>query len=116
MKTVRINKGDLVEKLTANRKNHRAQFEKAFEGYRQECIKLLTENLNLLKDGRNIVVKFYEQAPEDHTDDYDTILNMLNMSVDTSIELTHQEFQQYVEDNWNWRENWAASNMKYISQ
>lgn len=116
MQNVRINKGDLVEKLTMNRKSHRAMFENAFEGYRQECIRLLALNLESLKAGDKIQVRFYEQAPQDHTDDYDTVLNMLNMSVEPTIELTHQEFKQYVEDDWNWREQWNTSNSKYLQK
>lgn len=114
MKTVKIDKKKLIDKLNENRKNHRELFDKAFEGYRQECIRLLSENLDSLKAGKKVIVKFYELAPEDHTTDYDTVLNMLNMSVDDNIELTYQEFQQYVEDNWNWRAQWSASNTKYI--
>lgn len=116
MKTVRIKKSDLVATLTTNRAQHRDQFEKAFRGYRDECIRVLTENLEALKTGRRIQVRVYDVMPADQTKDYDTALNMLSMSVDDVIELTYQEFQQYVEDNWRWREDWTNSNMKYLIQ
>jgi len=115
MKTVRVNKGELIQIITENKRKHRDLFSKAFDGYRLECIAILTENLNSLQKGICRAVIFHEQAPEDHSEDYNTVLNMLNMSTDSIIELTHQEFQQYVEDNWNWRERWAASNMKYYA-
>lgn len=115
MKTVTVSKQKLQIIVSENRNKHRAQFEEAFEGYRKECIALLSRNLDDLKSGRKVEVRFYEVAPQDHTGDYDTVLNMLSMSVDDNIELTHQEFQQYVEDDWNWREQWNASNMKYMA-
>jgi hypothetical protein len=40
---------------------------------------------------------------------------MLAVSVDDVVELTHQEFQQYFEDNWQWRARWNLSNSKYYA-
>ena len=115
MRTVKIKKPILVEVLTKNRNAHRELYEKAFEGYRDECMKCLNHNLQALTEGKRVEVRIYESCPVDHTEDYDTILNMLDMSVDDVIELSHSEFQQYVEDNWQWRESWNNSNSKYIS-
>lgn len=114
MKTVRIKKSQLVEILTQNRDNHRKLFNDAFEGYRKECMEILAENLDALRRGEQRRVKFYEQAPEDHTPDYDTVLRMLDMSVDDVVELDQRSFAQYVEDDWGWRENWSSSNSKYL--
>lgn len=116
MKTVTINKIDLLVRINENRNNHRAAFEKAFEGYRRECIRILQHNLDMLKAGSGEAVVFRECPPEDHTGDYDTVIKMLNMSVDENIVLTHQEFCQYVEDDWNWKASWSMANSKYYAQ
>jgi len=116
MRTVNIKKSDLVEVVTENRNAHRDLYEKAFHGYREECVKNLNLALDAINRGERIQIRIYDVCPKDHTDDYDTVLNMLGLSVDEVIELTHQDFQQYVEDNWNWQEDWKASNSKYYSK
>jgi hypothetical protein len=116
MKTVKLNKEKLIEVITKNRAGHRSAFDQAFDGYRKECISVLEENIRNLKEKKAHIVRFNEYAPEDHTEDYDTVLEMLAMSVDPVVELTHQEFENYVRDNWDWKERWAASNLKYSNK
>jgi len=116
MKTVKIKKSVLVEVVSRNMQQHREQFEKAFDGYRRECESVLSQNLENLKMNRRHVVRFSEIPPEDHTDDYRRVLAMLDMSVDDVIELTNQEFQQYVQDDWNWKSQWIGSNSKYYQE
>jgi hypothetical protein len=116
MKTVTVKKSELLQKVLTNRDGHRAQFEKAWQGYRDECVKLLIDNLDALKADKMHVVRFFEQPPDDHTSDYNRVIAMLGMSVDENIELTQQEFQNYVQDDWDWKERWAASNMKYTNR
>ncbi len=115
MRTVKIRKSELEAKLTNNRAGHRALYEKAFAGYRDDMVKKLNEALDLINSGTRVSLRYNEEMPEDHTCDYDTVLNMLSMSTDEVVEITYQEFRQYVEDNWNWRESWTASNSKYYA-
>jgi hypothetical protein len=35
------------------------------------------------------------------------------MSTDTVVELSEQEFRQYVMDDWSWKHNFLASNAMY---
>lgn len=116
MKTVKVEKDWLVQIVGTNRDGHRAQFERAFEGYRAECIRVLTENLAAFKAGKRTHLVWQEFPPEDHTKEYDRVLAMLDASVDETIELTSEEFAQYVQDDWSWRERWTASNTKYLDR
>lgn len=116
MKTVRLEKTRLIVIIKRNRDSHSALFEKAWSGYRDECVRLLTENLDAMKANKMHVVRFFEQPPENHSKDYDRVINMLEMSVDETIELTNQEFQNYVQDDWDWKDRWATANSKYTSR
>ena len=113
MRTVKVNKGALLDALKANRANHRQRYEKAFDGYTKECQRVLEAHLEELKKGGRHVVLFSENAPDDHTPEYDQLIKMLEMSIETEIELTYQEFQRYVMDQWEWRHGWEMSNSKY---
>ena len=115
MKTVKLLKAELLDIITKNRNGHRAEFEKAFEGYRKECIHLLEQNLKSLKERNGHIVRFTEFPPEDHTDDYDRVLLMLKMSVDDKVELDARDFARFVQDDWEWKEQWSLSNSKYTN-
>lgn len=117
MRTVRINKGELVNKLTENRKNHKAEFDKASVGYRDYMVNELSKAIVRLTSGENIELRFdYDKPPVDHTEDYDAALKMMEMSVDATIELSECDFRQIVLDDWEWQRMWKISNTKYISR
>ena len=113
MQEVIVKKTWLITKLSHNRKTHRGQYELAFKGYRRDMIKCLEDNLELVKNGHKERIYLHETVPEDHTDDYDTALEMLEASVDDTINITAEDFVRYVQDDWHWKEQWLASTSKY---
>lgn len=116
MRTVHINKGDLVNALTENRKKHKADFETACKGYREYMVTELERAVIRLKAGENVELRFdYDKPPEDHSEEYDVALKMMEMSVEQTIELSDQEFRQLILDDWQWRRTWDMANMKYLT-
>ncbi len=113
MRTVTINKGELLDILTANRDKHEAEYKDAYEGYLKACLDSLESYLKRFKAGECEKVRWSETPPVDNTKDYNRVIHMLGLSVDEVIELTHEEFQNYVEDDWHWKESWRLSNSKY---
>lgn len=84
-------------------------FEQAIEGYRAAVVKELDQMLEDAKAGRLIKRAIGLVEPQDHTGDYDRIITMLEMSVNDTIELTQQEFAQYVMDQWGWMQEFKTS-------
>ncbi len=115
MNTIKVNKQELLAILKKNRDNHHAVFEEAFEGYRKESIRIHEENLKTLKGNKRVIVAFYETAPQDHTADYNVVIRMLEMDVGNTVDLNQQQFTNYVDDNWNWKQQWTISNSKYAA-
>jgi len=115
MKTVKVNKDELINKLKENRAKHRDVFEAALEGYRGKCYEVLQERIDQLRQGKRINMYFNLSEPQDQTKDYDRALTMLEMSVDDLIEIDERSFQCYVMDDWDWREAFKASNSMYTS-
>lgn len=115
MKTVKLDKIKLLKIVKKNREGHRSEFEKAFDGYRRECESVLQANLESLRTNKGHIVQFQEFPPTDHTGDYDRVLLMLEMSVDDNVELEVREFSRYVQDDWDWKEQWSVSNAKYTN-
>lgn len=111
--TVVVQKDKLVETLTTNRDAHRAIFEEALEGYKTRSVELLEEHIERIKKGKveRIVVSL--PVPEDHTDDYDRALTSLEWSIFDEVELSMREFDQYVRDNWSWKNEFTATTAMY---
>lgn len=113
--TVRVNKGNVIEKLRVNRENHRAIFEEAIEGWHKELLKIVEEQVERVKANKRYNPNFYLPQPQDHTSDYDQAIELLEMSLDDELELTAVEFARYVRDDWGWRGDFIGSVSNYAS-
>ena len=113
---VKVHKVELMKKVKANREQHHSNFLKAQEEFRQDAIKALDDALARAKSGGNIKLRFELPFPEEHTNDYDTAIRMLEMSVDDEIELHEHEFRQLVCDEWEWARSFAQNTMTYATK
>lgn len=114
MREVNVAKDKLIERVTANRNEHRTVFEKAIGGYSVAAVTFFEDQIDKAREGKQFSAFFQEPIPEDHSDDYDAALDMLEMSDDDIITLTAQEFRQYVRDDWGWKRAWTETTSNYI--
>ncbi|KKN81580.1 hypothetical protein LCGC14_0318430 [marine sediment metagenome] len=127
--SMNFKKYDLLEKLTENRDKHGEDFKKARKGWLKEVAEEADKVAAGAKEGDLTTVKAdrghghrHTQAitnvlfeePEDHTEEYERIIQMLKMSSDDEIKLSDNQFREYVQDQWGWKEAWSASNSKYL--
>jgi hypothetical protein len=113
MRTVTVTRDDFIKKVSQNRETHRAVFEQALEGYRKRLTHELEQRIKDLQRGRRIDHHIGLPLPEDHTEDYDRVLQMATMSIHDTIELTEDEFGRYVMDQWHWKQDFADSTELY---
>ena len=116
MKKVTINQNELLAILRENRDTHEADYKDAYEGYLVTCGETLMRYLEEFKAGERETVQWTEFPPQSQVKDYDRVIRMLELSVDNEIELTADEFANYVQDDWAWKDNWLGSNSMYISK
>lgn len=109
MHNVKVSRVDLLERVKKNRDQHKEQYEKAMEEYRLAVIVELEEWLEKAKGGKDVSRRTVLDKPEDHTDEYDRVIDMLEMSVDQEITLDANSFNQYVRDEWHWKERFGSS-------
>ena len=57
---------------------------------------------------------WYLTYPENHLDDYDRVIGMLEFSVADKVELTAQDFNAYVRNKWEWHNSFSSSNQAYV--
>jgi hypothetical protein len=116
MHSVKVKRIDLLAKIKVNRDGHRDLFLKAQEGYRLDFIAELEQHLKDARDRKKITRSLSLPEPQDHTEDYDSVIAMLEMSVEDTIELDAGSFQQYVLDKWTWKRAVDVTNMAYASK
>jgi hypothetical protein len=111
---VKVKKDELLEILRANRDEHGERYQKARRGYRKAVEAELRIMLSKVMDGEVVGVALANIPPEDHTGDYDDVIDMLGMDTDDTVILSQAQFRCYVKDNWGWKQQWITSNSEYI--
>jgi hypothetical protein len=114
MRSVKIDCKKLLDIVKKNRENHRKTFLEALDGYREAVVAELEKMLDEAKRGRRIRRGIELVEPMDQTKDYDRVIKMLEMSEDQVVELTSQEFAQYVQDDWHWKQQFDHSTVNYL--
>ena len=100
--TYKIRRTSLLGRLKANALSHRKTFELAIAGYRKRAIEELDRNLEDAKAGKKIVHFIQLAEPEDHTTDYESIIDLFEMVEGDFVELSFKDFLRYVRDQWDW--------------
>lgn len=116
MNTITVKKSDLLDILRKNRESHRETFVKAQEVYRKAVIAELDRMLAEARNGDKIRRAFSLPEPEEHTEDYDMAIAMLEMDVGEEVELNRGEFATYVMDEWGWQMSFAANTSSYVTR
>jgi hypothetical protein len=113
MKNVLISKDKLLAKIKENRDSHRKQFEEALNGWKKRVIEELEKAVvNAKKDIRYIT--FFElPRPDDHTPEYDAIIDQIAWHEKDEIELGIHEFNLFVRDDWGWKKDFLKNAAMY---
>jgi hypothetical protein len=117
MKTVKVNKSELLVILRENRKKHTIEYKESIKAYRVKAADLLNKELQKVINGKKFDIRFDLVKPISHEKDYDLIIKMVEMSVETIMELEQGEFNTLVNDEWNWKSTFTSSiysNSMYI--
>ena len=109
----KVDKARLITILKENLDKHTKIFLEAQESYREAVIHELDSMLKDARAGKKIRKSLTLIEPVNQTKDYDTALKMLEMSLDDTVTLHTQEFQQYVLDDWSWKQQFTTANIGY---
>lgn len=116
MKTVRVSKSMLLSKLEQNRRTHNADFEIAFSRFSEIVKSNLEARLASLRDGNTVTQETLYinlTMPVNYDSEYARAMQMLDWELGDEVELTEQEFKQYVQDDWGWKGAVIMSNEFY---
>jgi hypothetical protein len=116
MRDVKINKDELLTIVRSNKEKHIKEYTEAVEDYKKAAVKLAQENLSLAESGdvfKISKIKAMPQPPTSYEDSYTRAIRMLELSVDSVIEIEEQIFNQLVLDEWQWKHNFAVTSALY---
>lgn len=112
---ITVDKYKLLRVLRGNREKHRTVFLAALEGYRTRMTEILEDTVKQLAAGKTPEIHLVYARPEDHTREYDRIIGMVEMDQGDDFVLDESTYAQYVNDDWTWRRQWAATTVSYAN-
>lgn len=121
MRTITVKTEELRVKLEENLTKHVAEYEEVYNLFRHRWATKLHRANDLARAGEfDLADRALNEAalfarPESHEKDYRTAIEMLEWHEGKTIDLTIEEFDQYVQDNWDWKHRWAATKSAYIA-
>lgn len=113
----------LISALKVNLESYKVQFAEAVELYQARLLLELKEAYDIVNASPLTIeilnhVRVIFAPPMDHENDYIEILEMLEMSVDETINLDAESFRAYIKNDWNWSASLNTSilsNKQYIA-
>lgn len=117
MDSITVNKQNLIETLKTNRDEHQAIYAKAVLAYKaryvEEAKRFADEAVRSAAIGARFVAFNYPPVPEEHTDDFDRAIQMLEWDLSDTVDLSTHEFAQYVQNNWGWAKTFTSNTVSY---
>ena len=140
---VEVDRKKLIEILVRNKDNHIMDYRQAVNGYVETAMeKLRTANEKAKQDiedyfnvAMNKIKRFNPDDPGNdsyftlvkgvtvdlpiprcYADEYDTAIQIANWDVNDTMVLTGAEFRCFVEDKWDWKDDFEATISNYRPQ
>lgn len=128
IKEVKVNRKKLLETLQTNLTSHKAAFEDALAGYYEQKNQKLAAlakataaaDANSTDDTRRAVHHAYHEfsslpKPQDHSESYELAIEIMTWEEENEVKLSINDFQCYVRDKWNWKDQFRASVLNYAN-
>lgn len=115
---ITVERKALIATLKANLEKHKADYQEALSEYHAQLLKDLAKAQKLVKKTVNPVdlknFKLANKFPENHENDYEEIIGMLEQSVEDTIVIDSEAYRAYYMDNWAWKTSFVALKNSYI--
>lgn len=112
---ITVEKTALLDALRTNRTAHVELFQQAIEKYRLKAIAWFEDSILTIKQGGEVQVQLRLPIPEEHTDDFDRAIEMIEWHQGDSIELTEHQFENFVRNRWDWHRTFTSNTASYVS-
>lgn len=109
---IKVKKSDLIERIQANKEQHTKDFKAAKAAYKKEALRQLEELKRKVEEGA-LDIRLNLVSPQDVAEKYDQKAEMFQWEVADEVELTQDEFKDYVQDDFDFARTAKFANMSY---
>jgi|18_taG_2_1085343.scaffolds.fasta_scaffold58069_2 hypothetical protein len=113
LKTISVDKHKMLDTIKKNMDQHLVAYKEAMLGFEKHYKSVLEDMINRFEFDNEIKSHVSFDIPKSHEEDYKSIIEMLEMSVDDVVYVTYDQFQRYVRDNWEWKKDFLMLSAKY---
>lgn len=96
-RTILLKRTNLMAKIKENKEAHIKDYEEAVIAYRKEAAEQLENQRKALEEGK-LDIKLNLVEPVNKAEEYDKTWEMFDWEIKEDIELSQQEFREYVQD------------------
>lgn len=124
---ITVAKDHLLTLVEENRTKHQENYEEAMKVYEEECIEALQDRLSALQSlGLETIgptpqsldpsryLAFDIKTPISYTHVYDQLIAMLQMAETQTLTINGEQYQNWVNDEWDWTRHYAASTLSKL--
>lgn len=129
-RTIKVSKSRLLTRLGENCVQHVQEYNEALEKYHQQCVALLKERLDLVRqvEVRDGAIKepealagkgwlaFSLRRPVTYESVYTQLIQMLEMDTQEEWEISGEEFRAWVNDRWDWSDDFERHTKSYLGR
>lgn len=105
---INLPKDELLTTLVENRRQHVEVYDIAAEAYQKALIAEMKEKLAAVEAGEDFSFFRFEGKPDNHGEDYDRAIAMVEMSSGETVELNSTDFEHFILDKWYWKDEFKA--------
>lgn len=110
-----VDKHKLLATLGANREAHAAAYQEAMVKYREKSIEFFELAMEKIRSGGEVERTLRLPMPEEHTDDFDRVIEGLTWQDSDMVELTEGEFEELVRNRWGWHKTFVQNTTSYLA-
>jgi len=111
--SVNVSRLELIAALEKGLEMHRAQFMESLADYKAAVVKFMGEAYERAQAGNFKNLTLMLREPENHEADYLDIIEMMQVSVDDTIQLDKESYKAFYRNEWSWSSNLIASAIAY---
>jgi hypothetical protein len=118
MKDVEVAKAEVIKRLEENKTKHQTTYAEAVDAYKARLLQVGEQLVEDLRKGLSVDPFALGRlpVPEEHSNDYDTAIDMLTMEHRDFILISSADFRTYMRDEWNWQSSFTANTVSYTMQ
>jgi hypothetical protein len=104
----------IIKALEEHKANHIKNYKTAVTNYKTAAEKTLTKMLENIKNGKRISHNISLYAPVNYAKEYDRMINMFKRTLERTITLTEEQYNQIFCDKWHWANSFNTNTMVYL--